>query len=154
MNTFILSPHIPTSATFLDKSRLHKQAVEIKQIILALEGGPGSAWYSHPAVQQWREYKQVVLSYGLACFRHWKAYGYSSTLEPFFSSRIHHKQFDFPPEFRQLIPWHRKQLIHKVPSYYAALFGPQTAITHATYIDPDNNYRLFRIERGFKYYLT
>lgn len=42
----------------------------------------------------------------------------------------------------------------QVPAYYTSIFGPFPAITHATYVDPDDNYRVFRVEHGFKRYLT
>lgn len=61
MQVFIVGSPLETAIT-LDKRRLNKQIIEVKQILAALNGT--DAWSNHPAVLQYRGYE-----FWLRCYK-------------------------------------------------------------------------------------
>lgn len=72
MQTFLPSPSFVSSATALDSRRLGKQIMECRQILAALQAGPGAPWYGHPAVQMWAGALTVLREYADACAMVWR----------------------------------------------------------------------------------
>ena len=66
MQTFILHEDMEISAGRLNSRRCFKQAVECKQIYLAINK-ESAGWQNHPAVLQWKNGTQELLSYGWIC---------------------------------------------------------------------------------------
>lgn len=154
MNTFILDANIRRSATYLDLTRLHKQAVEIKQILLALEPGSTSSWHNHPATKQWAAYQDYLAVYGSACVDTWLEAGFKSTLAEFFTARISRKISYFPEEFHKLIPLHRAYMLSKRLPHYRPLFPAIVkSLQYSTYLDPIS-YEPFQVIGGQRTYIT
>jgi len=157
MNTFILAKRIDYSALFLDKSRLHKQAVEIKQILTALNGGYRTGvWSKHPAVLQWTNHRKELAMYGFRCVEWWiMAHGHKSSLGKFFHDQLGGATYDtFPEVFWPLISYHQGQMLSKNYDFYLFFFSSATPTTYATYVDPEKDYRLFQIRDRKRVYLT
>lgn len=154
MNTFILDSSIQRSASYLDFTRLHKQAVEIKQILLALEPGSTSKWRRHPATQQWAYYTNALACYGLACVDTWLDAGFKSKLAAFFLPRIYHYRNEFPEEFHKLIPLHRAYMLSKRLSHYRPLFPEvNVSLQYSIYLDPIS-YEPFQVINRRRTYVT
>jgi hypothetical protein len=79
MQTFVPVATIGDIALVLDNKRLFKQAVEAKQIYLALTT-PGYGWQSHPAVKMWKGYENALLTYAHAMVAEHLRRGYSSSI--------------------------------------------------------------------------
>lgn len=79
MQTFLPYPDFGRSARVLDRRRLGKQRVEVKQILRALRN-PSSGWRNHPAVRMWRGHEYSLLSYGVAVCSEWRSRGYRDSL--------------------------------------------------------------------------
>lgn len=154
MNTFILDVNIRNSARFLDNSRLHKQAVEIKQIIITLNNAQTHGWRNHPAVLQWKNHLPYLPVYGLACVDAWLEAGFNSSLAPFFTARISRKISDFPDEFHKLVPLHRSYMLSKNFAHYKPHFPEVTFIhQYSTYLDPNADYIPFQVIRKQRHYV-
>lgn len=85
MQTFLTSPDFRESATTLDRQRLGKQRVEVKQLATALWIGPtlrgkATPWYNHPAARMWNGYEQALLAYGVAICEEWIDRGYNDSI--------------------------------------------------------------------------
>ena len=61
MQVFIIGSPLET-AKILDKKRLNKQILEIRQILKAING-ESKAWVNHPCTLQYKEYKEWLISY-------------------------------------------------------------------------------------------
>lgn len=85
MNVFLSSSHIWDSFNLLDRARLGKQRVELKQILIALE--KGGAWSNHPATTMWRGHLGFVAQMGIVCCTVWKRRGYKDTMLPWFTCK-------------------------------------------------------------------
>jgi len=83
MNVFLSGPSVVQSFERLDRLRLGKQRVELKQILLALENG--GAWSSHPATKMWTGCRGFVAKMGVTCCLVWRARGYKDSLLPWFT---------------------------------------------------------------------
>ena len=68
MNVFIVGTPYYT-ASVLDKKRLHKQVIECRQILSALEG-KSNAWRNHPCTIQYEKHKLWLMLY-MECLASW-----------------------------------------------------------------------------------
>lgn len=154
MNTFILDSDIRRSAEYLDFTRLHKQAVEIKQILIALSPESTSKWRRHPATKQWCAHQDYLATYGLRCVERWQAEGFQSTLAHYFTLRTYRKLEYFPEVFDQLIPLHRAYMLSKWLSHYRPLFPSiDISLQYSTYLDPIS-YEPFQVINKRRIYVT
>lgn len=124
MNTFLPYPSFVESARCLDYRRLGKQRVEAKQILEAIEKGPGAGWYNHPCTQQWIGHTRWLLSYAKDICQEWINRGYKDNLLQWF------RDFDYMsmPDTDIMLPsWlgnekfhasHRSNLLRKDPEFY------------------------------------
>jgi hypothetical protein len=128
MQTFLPYPEFYKSAKVLDRLRLNKQRVEVKQIYLALQPDSTSAWRNHPAVLMWKGYEIALLAYGVAICEEHRARGYNDTLLPYFEEEIK-KLYEVGIK-AEMPPWlgksefhsaHRSNLLRK--SEYYEKFG-------------------------------
>jgi hypothetical protein len=79
MQTFLPYKSFTKSASVLDMKRLGKQRVETLQILQCLHAEKKSRWYTHPAVQMWKNNIPCLVDYGVAICREWIARGYKDT---------------------------------------------------------------------------
>lgn len=156
MQTFILDRSIYTSALYLDPRRRFKQAVECKQIYLALTG-QSKAFKNHPATLQWTEHRMDLLHYGFICMH------YSSNDAPKLQkwyAEILNDSFpiiNFSEVFHALIPWHRGLLLRKDYNLYQPIFPEATSTGYARYLDPNirrtsSTSGIFHIKSGKRIY--
>ena len=96
VQTFLPYSDFEETASVLDRSRLGKQRVECKQILMALLNGPyivgedgirKTAWYNHPATKMWRGHEQALIRYAISVCEEWTKRGYSDGLKLFFEER-------------------------------------------------------------------
>ena len=87
MQTFLPYADFAQSARALDRQRLGKQRVEVKQILNVLKKGSGG-WANHPAVKMWRGYEMALCNYGIAVCGEWTVRGYKDTLTEFFLAQF------------------------------------------------------------------
>lgn len=154
MNTFILDANLRLSAHYLDNTRLHKQAVEIMQILTALNNPQPQGWQNHPAVVQWRHHQPHLAAYGVECVLEWQDRGYQSTLLPFFNKYPTSPDQTFPPAFHKLIHFHRSYMFSKNFAHYKPLFPEVTYIhQYSTYLDPTADYIPFQVIRKQRHYV-
>jgi hypothetical protein len=122
VQTFVPDTTIPAIAEVLDSKRLFKQAVEAKQIYLALTT-PGYGWQNHPAVKMWRGAEGALLRYGSVIVSEHLRRGYSApVLGPWYDSML-----DAVPDTPMPHWWgdqrvhssHRAALYRKNPDHYA-----------------------------------
>lgn len=136
------------SAGRLDAARCFKQAVEIKQIYLAI-ADESNRWRRHPAVLQWYGNMDHLLSYGLYCLASVFTYKVAA-LRGWYLQVIKNFYTDFPNKFHQLIPYHQALLLRKDYHYYKHLFPAVTSTGFARYLDSNN--KVFHIKFGEKIY--
>jgi hypothetical protein len=122
MQTFLPYSDFIDSAFVLDRQRLGKQRVEVKQIFNALEGN-SKGWVNHPATKMWRGFEPALALYGVTVCAVWADRGYQDSLLPFFAVRL--------SDGIVMPPWmgdeafhlsHRSNLVRKDPAHYAPLF--------------------------------
>lgn len=127
MQTFLPYSDFTATMTTLDRLRLNKQRVETKQILIALDRGPGAAWYNHPATKMWAGYEHALALYGVASCIEWLQRGYNDhkDLLGWFSARIK-PGCEVPPwlGYEPFHASHRANLLRKLPSHYR-LYGWQ-----------------------------
>lgn len=75
MNTFLPYPSFAESAACLDRLRLGKQRVEVKQMLRALLGLT-RGWRSHPATRMWQGHELALADYGAAVCGEWTKRGH------------------------------------------------------------------------------
>jgi hypothetical protein len=123
MQTFVPLTTYEESAAVLDRLRLGKQRVEVKQILQTLLGeSRGRGWKNHPAVKMWLGHEQELCRYGIAMCNEWTlARGYKDSLREYFSQKLEQLPDSGPP------PWigehrvhssHRSNLLRKMPEWY------------------------------------
>lgn len=122
MQTFLPYEDFIDSAFVLDRQRLGKQRVEVKQIFNALEGN-SKGWTNHPATNMWRGYEPALALYGVVVCSMWIERGYKDSLLPFFGARLA-DSYSMPPwlgdpEFHRS---HQSNLVRKDPEFYAPKF--------------------------------
>jgi len=118
MQTFLPYDDFSKSARCLDRQRLGKQRVEVKQILKTLSPGYEGGWTKHPAVCMWRGFEPALASYGVAVCREWRSRGYRDSLLE-----------EFLPVAGEGLPWwfgddafhasHRSNLLRKKPEHYS-----------------------------------
>lgn len=120
MQTFLPYVSFIDSARCLDRQRLGKQRVEAKQILQAIQYGPGAGWYNHPACRMWRGHESALALYGAAVCKEWIGRGYKDNLFPFFLERIQENVI-LPPWLGQdtFHASHQSNLLRKLPTHYA-----------------------------------
>lgn len=121
MQTFLPYRSYRDSAQVLDRARLGKQRVEVKQILSTLLHGGG--WVNHPAVKMWRGWEWSLSLYGQDICLEWLDRGYKdSVLNWIYDQRMHCKSPRCDP------PWlgdeafhasHRSNLLRKDPTHYS-----------------------------------
>ena len=122
MQTFLPYPNFLDSAYVLDRQRLGKQRVEVKQILNALDGN-SKGWVNHPAVQMWRGYEPALAFYGAVICSMWLERGYKDSLLPFFGERMT-DDFEMPPWLgnEDFHLSHQSNLVRKDAAYYGPIF--------------------------------
>lgn len=152
MNTFLPYKSFEESAKCLDYRRLGKQRVECLQILNALISGPyqklnsnkweplseqqyqpfdhfhrKTPWYSHPATQMWKNYKEALIEYGMIMCREWLNRDYKDTVLEKLDNLDWNKEKEtiYPPwlgdeKFHLAM---KSNLIRKNPEYYRPIFG-------------------------------
>jgi hypothetical protein len=117
----------------LDNKRLFKQAVECKQILLALGVSVGAhkptgskAWQNHPAVRMWRGHELALAIYAVHIAHECRRRGYKDKLlEEFLgvvkSLRVPNEPARYPPWMRDwsIMTSHRSNLLRKEPDWYS-----------------------------------
>ena len=118
MQTFLPFPSFKESAQSLDRQRLGKQRVEVKQILRALQG-LSKGWQNHPAVRMWRGYETALAAYGVEICTEWRQRGYKDSLLPEFLAAIN-AEIKMPPWIgnESFHASHRSNLKRKNPEYY------------------------------------
>lgn len=130
MQTFLPLPSYCESAKCLDRLRLGKQRVEVKQILSTLLG-KSRGWANHPAVRMWRGYESSLILYGLAVCLEWRKRGYKdSVLEHLLLETLDERcaWTESDPPDAPKPPWlgdpsfhasHRSNLLRKDPQHYS-----------------------------------
>lgn len=132
MQTFLPYAKFNKCAYCLDKKRLFKQAVECKQILLALGVSVGAhqptgskAWQNHPAVRMWRGHELALSIYSAhiakECrFRRIKTDLLAEFLGVVETLRKPNKPARYPPWMRDwsIMVSHRSNLLRKEPDWY------------------------------------
>ena len=118
MQTFLAYKDYARSAQCLDRLRLNKQTVEVKQIYNALTNPEAKGWKNHPATLMWKGYENSLLIYGWQMCKEWLDRGYKTKLaDEFAEILLKHKGEDIPHP-----PWlgneafhssHRRSLLSK-----------------------------------------
>lgn len=122
MQTFLPYSDFIDSAYVLDRQRLGKQRVEVKQIFNALEGN-SKGWTNHPATNMWRGYEPALALYGVVVCSMWIERGYKDSLLPFFAVRLQ-DSYSMPPWLgdERFHLSHRSNLVRKDPEFYRPKF--------------------------------
>lgn len=123
MQTFLPFADYIKSAESLDRQRLGKQRVEVKQLLRALRG-ESKGWTNHPAAKMWAGYEKQLAVYGVAVCVAWRARGYKDSLLPYFE--------ELTAQYPDILPtWlgdtafhrsHQSNLVRKDPVFYGAKF--------------------------------
>lgn len=121
MQTFLPYPDFRRSLDCLDNKRLGKQRVEAMQLVNAIEKhtllpAAKTAWFYHPACQQWVGYLNALKLYHDISIRVWTDRGFKNTMS------LYGANYDttFPawlgnPDFHAS---HRSNLLRKDPIHY------------------------------------
>jgi len=115
--TFLVTDDYAENATILNSSRLGKQRLEAKQIIIALEEGSG--WVNHPATKSWSGHIDSLKLYYNAIVTEWVKRGYNNNM-PLYDlpppEEIIHPPwiFEKPIQFAMM-----SQLIQKDSEFYS-----------------------------------
>lgn len=131
MQTFLPFANYQASAQVLDRKRLGKQRVEVKQLLIAMgikvgdtPGNEKSAWSSHPACKMWRQWPGSLAIYGLACTVEWRRRGYEDSLQETFLQIAKRLK----PNTPDWLGWdafhisHQSNLLRKDPAWYGPIF--------------------------------
>ena len=132
MQTFLPYDNYERTARSLDRMRLGKQRVEVKQILRALRE-PNYGWKNHPAVKMWQGYEYGLVCYGIVICGEWRNRGYSDALfDEFHQTRIDIQQeltrqgkglFLYPHWLNdKLTRSHQSNLKRKDPEHYGNMF--------------------------------
>jgi hypothetical protein len=123
MQTFLPYPDFRRSAQCLDRLRLGKQRVEVKQILNALTG-VSKGWQNHPATKMWRGHIRYLALYGMAMCEEWKSRGYKDSLYDQFRHTFE-THTGVPPSWLGDEDFHRSHqsnLLRKAPEHYGQFF--------------------------------
>lgn len=119
MQTFLAYPDFEKSAKCLDRERLGKQRLEVKQILRTLLGYT-QGWKNHPAVTMWNGFEIALTEYGLAICREWTSRGYQDTIKYELLELRPDGEIILPPWFgrEDFHASHRSNLLRKRPLFY------------------------------------
>lgn len=147
MQTFLPYPEYRKSMIVLDGSRLRKQAVECKQILM-VHLGQTDAYANHPAVLMWTGYVPSLFAYMKTCMVEIERRGFSHELLTKWCNTEHDKNVG-PGLWDQTPPWlgdddlhrsHRSNLLRKDFALYSERFskhGEKLDPPDLTYIWPE-----------------
>lgn len=124
MQTFLPYEDFYQSAQCLDRLRLGKQRVEVKQILIALFD-PTYGWGKHPAVLMWKGHEKFLVQYGLAICTIWIERGYKDRCKPQIKTLGKLFRKSTPPPWLGLEKFHlshRSNLVRKDPTHYGKLW--------------------------------
>lgn len=124
MQTFLPYEDFYKSAQCLDRLRLGKQRVEVKQILIALFDSD-YGWQNHPAVLMWKGHEKFLVQYGLAICTTWIERGYKDKCKPQIKTlgKLFRKSTE-PPwlGLKKFHLSHRSNLVRKNPKHYGPLW--------------------------------
>lgn len=154
MQTFITATTSHQCATNLDPVRRFKQAVECKQIYLALTG-KSTAYRNHPATQQWEGYENELITLGNCCLSfHRIAGGKAPRLSAWYADcRCLPAIGPIPRHLLPLIPYHKGLLVYKDFTFYNKVFPGMRPVYYPRYVDPGSQ-QIFHCRRGQRIYET
>lgn len=114
MQTFLPYPDFRRSLGCLDNKRLNCQKKEAYQILLCLE--KPNRWKNHPAIRQWVNYPEALMTYFNTSIEACLARGFNNTL----SSRKIEKPVILPHWLGddRYHSSHRANLLRKKPEWY------------------------------------
>jgi hypothetical protein len=112
MQIFIIGTPFET-AMALDSKRLHKQIVECRQILDALNGK--SAWSNHPCVLQYRGYEKWLEHYHDCLLFFKRGYYDLAKIESHYAADCHPVEWHTDDYYEQM----KRRLYTKDPIYYA-----------------------------------
>jgi hypothetical protein len=131
MQTFLPFASFQLSAQVLDRKRLGKQRVEVKQLLIAMgyqvgdtPGNRDSSWRNHPACKMWAQWPGALAVYGLNCTVEWRRRGYKDSLQESFLALSK----SLPKTTPDWLGWeafhisHKSNLLRKDPAWYGPLF--------------------------------
>ena len=124
VNTFLPEPNYQLSLSYLDRQRLGKQRVEVKQILRALRGET-KGWVNHPAARMWRGYEGSLCVYGVMSCVVWRSRGYNDGLLPYFqeiASEYSDKTVPWWVGIKEFHRSHQSNLIRKNPYLYGPIW--------------------------------
>lgn len=125
MQTFLPYTNFGKCARVLDRARLGKQRVEVKQILRAMDSGGG--WANHPATRMWRGHRKYLALYGCYMCAEWRRRGYQDSLFPEFAAIWNEESDLIAPGWMGMPSFHRSHrsnLLRKDPGHYGPLFLP------------------------------
>jgi hypothetical protein len=112
MQVFIIGTPFET-AIALDPKRLHKQIVECRQILDALNGK--TAWSNHPCVLQYRGYEKWLEHYHDCLLFFKRGYYDLAKIESHYATDCHPVEWHTAEYYEQM----KRRLYTKDPTYYA-----------------------------------
>lgn len=154
MQTFITATTLCQCAANLDPVRRFKQAVECKQIYLALTG-KSTAYRNHPATQQWAGYESELIALGNIClYFHRLDGGKAPKLSVWYAGYIRIPAIGpIPRHLQPLIPYHKGLLVYKDFTFYNKVFPGVRPVYYPRYVDPGSR-QIFHCRRGQRIYET
>lgn len=137
MQTFLPLPDFKLSASCLDRQRLGKQRVEVLQLLKALSGET-KGWANHPAAKMWSNYKEALISYGVAICDEWIARGYKDTCLNKIKTYSLREPLVMPHWFglSAFHQAHRSNLLRKDPEHYGQFGWPEPDDLEYVWPDP------------------
>lgn len=152
MQTFLPHENFTDSARALDTRRLGKQSMEARQILSALQAGPGAPWYGHPAVQMWRGYEDGLRLYGFWMCGDWlHRTGKVRAEQTIFAVGRPYGEVVMPAWYgdKAFHAGHRGHLFRKDPAHYSAFAADATApLLYPVTIDGQHQGFVERTEPG------
>jgi hypothetical protein len=121
LQTFLPYESFSQSAKVLDRQRLGKQRVEVKQILNALLGET-DGWKNHPATKMWEGHEKALAEYGYKICEEWISRGYKDSLAGDFFILINELPDTGSPEWLgndNFHASHRSNLLRKAPEHYS-----------------------------------
>ena len=126
MQTFLPYPSFIKSAEVLDRQRLLKQILEVKQILNAISGDANRAWRNHPAVLMWAGHSYSLVHYGCVMADEWLRRGYKDHVyRPYFILVMEYTENTGHPKWLgddRFHNSHQSNLVRKLPDHYLPLF--------------------------------
>ena len=124
MQTFLPFSQFDRSAQVLDRQRLGKQRVEVKQLLNStwlVENGRSGGWTSHPATQMWVGCRDLLTRYGIVICDEWARRGYVDNIGKELRELLNMGLSKGVPTWlgdERLHSSHRARLLDKEPDWY------------------------------------